>query len=946
MSEQDYDEQLHTPTANLGTIAPIDQILEIHGHYTLDGQSYAEGGGPVSPEDAHAPAVAQDFDQSQVQPPVTPDDIYGGYQHTDSAPPGTGATKENQAADGSAKEDKPSAAAAPNDIESSIGNITLTGAHAEKFIMAGPSEIRERFLAEAEGLGKIKGSTLAMTSKAAQELYIKVAKDYGRTTGTEVEAFVALDLRTERRPWHASRDRVVTMVAGTPDQRHDQMVNIGKFMGDLAARGQLPEDTAKNPRNWALGAEGDFQQTGGTAVVESSAKLSDLIADLRPSVRVAQAAAEATKREKNSDTTPPPVAAKKELSAALMTARLNATFGVPGQKQDSPGDPARSAERDKQPDAGAATGRAADATSAAANADAGKSPGQSPSQEPGKTTDRDNKPGLDKKLEPVLTENAAAFKEFGNRVNAGKVVAASRLEDKNQRGESNAEVLLKQSTTAMKSPELGKLPAETRAQLLAHVSVLISKVESSPSSATGLSVAPAQTASTNKEGISRVTDADAVSRTDLVVISAKQELAKAVVSARAADPAFDAKVAEHLATMRTVDNGQPVPAASAQDAARLAPNAFTAKLDEVARAGPDALTTPTLASSLNAIQEAVGRRLIDADPRMGSGPTQTITRVQGILAEARAVHQPQELQDKAKDIQAAMQGWVAENTARVQLEGTPKDKVAKVLAGHVTTIQKDDPAWHQEAIAAMAQVPAAQSSGTAASQAPEAVPIFTEGQSAARVIEVMHNPQKALLTEDKTYNMAGIKELADHVGNLGKTSDWQEGLPEECTIRAYSQLLVSSAESGNLPGFKTEEGKQLIRDMTKTVNSIRDDPMPQGGQDLVAKTSQMLEHKLISDRHSGRTQNTALPSEPFAGASPAASPAASAETLQPPRHEAAGYDNAASPHSAADRVSPSTGATPTTERAAELGTTKNSDQTADLTRTTTPSMAHGKELER
>jgi len=265
-------------------------------------------------------------------------------------------------------------------------------------------------------------------------------------------------------------------------------------------------------------------------------------------------------------------------------------------------------------------------------------------------------------------------------------------------------------------------------------------------------------------------------------------------------PAPEAAVAAERAT----------PAPAVAEPAAPAQEAFRDRVATLLANGPAALTSEQVSGVLAELDARRTQPLSALDAGTGSKPSTTLVRLENILQEASSGRFGPALATEAKDLRGAMNAWHQQDRTRL---GVPPKDAPKDIA--------ELPLKELQAAADHAKA-------SATERAPAAAPLDTT-RIAQRVgmasnintlHELMANPAGSFTKRDKTWNAVNVQRAARAVAALdaGAIAKLEPG--QRTTLAAYATWMADNANAGKLPGFTSEEGKQLAAQVTRNAEAL------------------------------------------------------------------------------------------------------------------------------
>lgn len=290
----------------------------------------------------------------------------------------------------------------------------------------------------------------------------------------------------------------------------------------------------------------------------------------------------------------------------------------------------------------------------------------------------------------------------------------------------------------------------------------------------------------------------------------------------------------------------PAAAASGTETGASKPMALRDSLEQMAAAGPDKLSVAQAENLVAALDAIRTKPLAALDAAEGHQPTQTLTRIQGLMNVLERGELGRDLKAQAGDLVEPLRQWEQQDAQRYAKAagaalGSRDEVVSKALTAEA--------AWHDRS---MASGPAATSGTTPATSEPRPVdapaPASAAGSrgvppeasivsapssqdlAAQRLVEteaaggklamMMSNPPGSFTNRDKSWNEANIQKAAQEVLKLDPESVEKLSTGQVTKLAAYSYWLADKASSGRLPGFDTPEGKALADQVVQRAGDL------------------------------------------------------------------------------------------------------------------------------
>lgn len=127
---------------------------------------------------------------------------------------------------------------------------------------------------------------------------------------------------------------------------------------------------------------------------------------------------------------------------------------------------------------------------------------------------------------------------------------------------------------------------------------------------------------------------------------------------------------------------------------------------------------------------------------------------------------------------------------------------------------------------------------------------------AETLYKLMGNPAGSFTRRDKSWNLTNIGKAAQAIAALDPRETAKLPSAERSTLAAYSVWLADAANSGKIPGFTSESGKQLAAQVTEKATGLIqqvDGALPAATQKEMAKAERMVDAKLEHDLKLSKT---------------------------------------------------------------------------------------------
>ncbi|HDR9103314.1 TPA: hypothetical protein QDB04_000032 [Burkholderia vietnamiensis] len=314
-------------------------------------------------------------------------------------------------------------------------------------------------------------------------------------------------------------------------------------------------------------------------------------------------------------------------------------------------------------------------------------------------------------------------------------------------------------------------------------------------------------------------------------------------AANKASAAESAQLATHAAT--EASHGKSVEAgASTASTATAGPTdqslALRDRLDAYT-AGGEKLTAEKAASLTAELDALRTKPLSSLDGGKGDKPTQTLDNAEKLLKELESGRFGAELKAQAKDLAEPVAKWREQDGQRREAEGLGSGKSAAhgVGTGASTESASGQRAGESEKIApttipgtsASHSVSARESISSTAQATPEvsaeqlakqaSEQRYRETEAAGgKLSSLMANPAGSFTNRDKTWNEANIQRAASEVLRIDPQAATEMSSSQRTRLAVYSAWLAESARDGKLPGFASEQGKEVANQLVSRAASL------------------------------------------------------------------------------------------------------------------------------
>ncbi|WP_434716148.1 hypothetical protein [Paraburkholderia sp. A3RO-2L] len=314
-------------------------------------------------------------------------------------------------------------------------------------------------------------------------------------------------------------------------------------------------------------------------------------------------------------------------------------------------------------------------------------------------------------------------------------------------------------------------------------------------------------------------------------------------AANKASAAESAQLATHAAT--EASHGKSVEAsASTASTATAGPTDQSLTLRDrldAYTAGGEKLTAEKAASLTAELDALRTKPLSSLDGGKGDKPTQTLDNAEKLLKELESGRFGTELKAQAKDLAEPVAKWREQDGQRREAEGLGSGKSAAhgVGTGASTESASGQRAGESEKIApttipgtsASHSVSARESISSTAQATPEvsaeqlakqaSEQRYRETEAAGgKLSSLMANPAGSFTNRDKTWNEANIQRAASEVLRIDPQAAAEMSSSQRTRLAVYSAWLAESARDGKLPGFASEQGKEVANQLVSRAASL------------------------------------------------------------------------------------------------------------------------------
>lgn len=333
------------------------------------------------------------------------------------------------------------------------------------------------------------------------------------------------------------------------------------------------------------------------------------------------------------------------------------------------------------------------------------------------------------------------------------------------------------------------------------------------------------------------------------------------------------------------------------------------KLEAVAKAGPEALSREDASALLASLDGRRTSPLASLDGRGGNLPTETLTRIEGVLNEVAKGKHGDDLKASAQDLQSVVAKWKEQDATRLADKFGLTPDALDALRG---SLQAKEGAWNgdsttkveaavQKLVSNPAGVEKAAGPGEAAvgqASAAAAAERYSQTESAAgKLAALMNNPAGSFTNRDKSWNEVNINAAVNAVMRVDVAATKDMTQNQRNQLAAYAAWMADNANSGRLPGFDGAEGRARAEALTARASSLvqgASGQMPPAVTSQLGKADRMV--AAMGQRSRGVARGTGASAAAVAATSRATGRSASQATPQGTSRSASN----AAPHKSAE----------------------------------------------
>ncbi|WP_434717069.1 hypothetical protein P5X00_36800 [Paraburkholderia sp. A2RO-4L] len=258
-------------------------------------------------------------------------------------------------------------------------------------------------------------------------------------------------------------------------------------------------------------------------------------------------------------------------------------------------------------------------------------------------------------------------------------------------------------------------------------------------------------------------------------------------------------------------------------------------------AGGEKLTAEKAASLTAELDALRTKPLSSLDGGKGDKPTQTLDNAEKLLKELESGRFGAELKAQAKDLAEPVAKWREQDGQRREAEGLGSGKSAahsvgtgastesatgqrageseKIAPTTIPGTSASHSASARESISSTAQATPEVSAPQLAKQASEQRYRETEA-AGGKLSSLMANPAGSFTNRDKTWNEANIQRAASEVLRIDPQAAAEMSSSQRTRLAVYSAWLAESARDGKLPGFASEQGKEVANQLVSRAAAL------------------------------------------------------------------------------------------------------------------------------
>jgi hypothetical protein len=271
------------------------------------------------------------------------------------------------------------------------------------------------------------------------------------------------------------------------------------------------------------------------------------------------------------------------------------------------------------------------------------------------------------------------------------------------------------------------------------------------------------------------------------------------------------------------------------------PLALRDRLEAHTAEGGEKLTAEKAASIAAELDALRTKPLSSLDSGNGDKPTQTLDNAEKLLKELESGRFGAELKAQAKDLAEPLAKWREQDGQRREAEGLAGGKSAaesvsgeatkesvsgnrgvespKIAPTTITGTSASHSTVAQENVSAASTAKPEVSAEQLAKQAAEQRYRETEA-AGGKLSSLMANPAGSFTNRDKTWNESNIQRAASEVLRIDPQAASEMSSSQRTRLAVYSAWLAENARDGKLPGFSSEQGKELANQLVSRAASL------------------------------------------------------------------------------------------------------------------------------
>lgn len=278
-------------------------------------------------------------------------------------------------------------------------------------------------------------------------------------------------------------------------------------------------------------------------------------------------------------------------------------------------------------------------------------------------------------------------------------------------------------------------------------------------------------------------------------------------------------------------------------------------IERLANGGSAQLTEDKAHGLVAALDSIRTKPLSALDSGKGSQPTETLTRVEGILKDLESGRMGGELRAMAKDLQEPLQRWKEQDAQRTQGMGST---AGKEQSGTASGAQQGASSGSQQGFTESASKQAPEAPASAAAKEQAAQRVWETESAGARLSALMANPAGSFTNRDKSWNEANVQKAAQEVLRIDPQVVGDLSSSQRVKVASYAAWVADNANSGKLPGFNTPEGKaqatQLVERAAALISKVGPgDSIPNDVNKQLEKADRMVNAMDTLQKSAGMT---------------------------------------------------------------------------------------------